>query len=272
MKQSNSIRAELIVVKKEFITPHYIRVFFKSNQIEELSQATVGIHNKILIPPKGAIKILFPEYDDEQHQWKPQPENEKCIVRTYTHRGIDMNKREVWIDFVAHGDEGKASAWAISAQKGDILGVIIRDGEVELFPNVENYLLVGDATAIPVLSVILDSLPHTAKGVCIIEVHSSEDEQKLGTKANIEFVWLHNSQPHFGSELAMKTKNLVLPNENRFAFIAAEFTVVKEIRQYLRKEKLWSREEVDAYSYWKKGAVEDKSANERHNENANDSN
>lgn len=270
MKQSNSVKAELTVVKKEFITPHYIRVSFKSNQIEELSQATVGIHNKIFIPQKGATRIFFPEYDNEKHQWKPQPENEKCIVRTYTHRGIDTNRKEIWIDFVAHGDEGKASGWAISAKNGDILGVMMKSGEAELFPQVESYLLVGDATAIPVISVILSNLPPTAKGVCIIEVHGSEDEQKLFTNANIEFVWLHNSQPHLGSKLATKTKKLVLPNENRFAFIAAEFTAVKEIRQFLRKEKLWNRDEVDAYSYWKKGVAEDKSANERHDENAND--
>lgn len=272
MKESKSIQAELTVIRKEYITPHYIRVYFTSDQIGDLSQATVGIHNKILIPPKGSTKVYFPEYDRQTNRWKPQPENTKCTVRTYTHRGIDIEKGEIWIDFVAHGDEGPASAWAISAKEGDLLGVTMRAGNVELFPPVMNYLLIGDATSIPVLSVILANLPHHAQGACMIEVHGPEDEQELFTGADIKIEWLHNPNSHSGSNLASRTKDLILPEESRFAYIAAEFATVKEIRQYLRKEKLWNRDEVDAYSYWKNGVSEDRSANERHAESEENNN
>lgn len=270
MKHSNSIRAELVVVRKEFVTPHYISVFFKSKQFNQLSHATVGIHNKIMIPPKAATEIAFPEYDYLNNCWKPQSDNEKCIIRTYTLRAIDMEMEEIRIDFVYHGDDSPASAWAISAKEGDILGITMRGGKIDLFPAVSNYVLVGDATAIPVLSVILGNLSSAARGVCIIEVHGPEDQQEIFTNADIEFIWLHNSNPLVGSGLAAMIKSRSLPNDSRFAYIAAEFTTVKEIRRFLRKDKLWKLEEVDAYSYWKKGVSEDHSADERHNENAED--
>lgn len=271
MKKSNSLRGELKVLRKEFVTPHYIRVFFESDQINELSKATVGIHNKIMIPPAGSEKIVFPEYDNEKKKWKEQTQDTKCIVRTYTHRGIDLEKKELWIDFVAHGDEGPASAWALSAEKGSLLGVSMSGDEVELFPKVSNYVLIGDATAIPVLSVILEQLSVGTKGVCIIEVHGPEDEQNLSTRSDVRIIWLHNNNPQRGSKLTEITKQLILPDDSRFAYVAAEFKVVKEIRQYLRKELRWDREEVDAYSYWKIGSSEDKSASERHHENADNS-
>lgn len=268
MKHSNSIKSELVVVRKEFVTPHYISVFFESRQFDELSQATIGIHSKIMIPPKGTRKIVFPEYDYLNSCWKSQPDNENYIIRTYTLRAIDMNKREIRIDFVSHGDEGPASAWAISAKEGDVLGVTMRSGIIELCPVVANYVLVGDATAIPVLSVILNNLSKAAKGICIIEVHGPEDQQQIFTEADIEFIWLYNPKPSLGSDLATRMKSIILPEDSHFAYIAAEFSTVKEIRHYLRKEKLWGRDEVDAYSYWKKGVSEDNSADERHNENA----
>ena len=139
-----------------------------------------------------------------------------------------------------------------------------------LYPKANWYLLAGDATAIPVLSCILESLPATANGKCIIEVHSKEDEQLLKTKANIDFYWLHNPKPEQSSTLAKEVKKVSFPdfpNVSRYSYVAAEFNTVKEIRNYLRKEMNWKREELNAYSYWKAGVSEDNSAQERHNEN-----
>lgn len=267
MKKFKTIQAELAVSRKEYITLHYIRVFLTGEQVALLENTTVGVNNKILIPPKGIHTIYFPEFDYEKMQWIPQPEEIRPTVRTYTHRGIDLKNNEVWIDFVAHGDEGPASAWAINAKKGDVLGILMKDGKSELYGKAKNYLLVGDATAIPVISAILEDLPSTSKGICILEVDSKFDEQILQTSADIEFIWLHNEYPQNGSHLADVVKQQTLPENSRSGYVAAEFSSVKEIRRYLRKEKQWKQEELYAYSYWKSGVAEDKSAMERHEEN-----
>lgn len=266
-KNFETIQASLRVSRKEYLTPHYIRIYLTGDQVPLIANTTVGVNNKVLVPPKGAEQIHFPEFDYQTMQWKPQAENVRPSVRTYTHRGIDLTTNEIWIDFVAHGDEGPASAWAISAKEGDALGVLMKSGKTELYVKTDNYLLVGDATAIPVLGAILEDLPATAKGTCLIEVGSKDDQQELKTNANIDFMWLHNAHPQNGSKLAKITKLINLPRENRFAYVAAEFSSVKEIRNYLRKEKGWEREELYAYSYWKSGVAEDQSAADRRKEN-----
>ncbi|OJU76949.1 MAG: NADPH-dependent ferric siderophore reductase [Bacteroidetes bacterium 47-18] len=266
MKNFKTIQAELSVSRKEYITPHYIRIYLTGEKVPLFENTTVGVNNKILIPPKGVDKIYFPEFDYEKMQWKPMPEEIRPAVRTYTHRGIDVSKNEIWIDFVAHGDEGPASAWAIAAKEGDVLGVLMKDGKTGLYAKAENYFLVADSTGIPVVAAILEDLPETARGTCIIEVHGKEDEQDLFTRANIDLIWLHNSHPQNGSGLAATVKQQTLPETSRSGYVAAEFSSVKEIRQYLRKEKGWKQEELYAYSYWKAGVAEDQSTAERHQE------
>lgn len=266
MKNFKRLQAELKVSRKEYLTPHYIRVYLTGKKVPLFNNTTIGVNNKILIPPKGINKIHFPEFDYQKRQWYPMAEEIRPVVRTYTHRGIDLKTNELWIDFVAHGLDGPASAWAISTKQGDVLGVLMKDGKTELYAKAENYLLVADATGIPVLSAILKDLPPTVKGTCIIEVNGNEDKQELQTQANIYFVWLYNEHPENGSRLADVVKQLPLPETSRFGYIAAELSTVKDLRQYLRKEKGWKREELYAYSYWKAGVAEDKSVADRHKE------
>jgi len=114
-KTMKTIQASLRVSRKVYLTDHYIRVYLTGADVYKIANTTIGVNNKILIPPPGATEVHFPEFDYETMQWKPQPEEIRSIVRTYTHRGIDLTNNEIWIDFVAHGDEGPASGWAIRA-------------------------------------------------------------------------------------------------------------------------------------------------------------
>ena len=49
-------------------------------------------------------------------------EGPKPVTRTYTVRAIRKQPLEMDIDFVAHGDNGPASRWAMNAKKGDFCG------------------------------------------------------------------------------------------------------------------------------------------------------
>lgn len=254
---------EVSLVRKEFITPHYIRVYLTGEDIDQFKHTTVGDNNKILIPPPGVKEIHFPLFDEETRKWAHPPKELAPTVRTYTHRGIHLERNELIIDFVNHGETGPASAWALNAVPSDKLGVLMRTAPTELYPSVDWYLLVGDATAIPVLSAILETLSPHARGTCIIEVPTKEDEQKIRTSANINFIWLHNTDPQHGSALAKAVKETAIPEGTKFGFVAAEFSSVKSIRHFLRREKNWMQQELYAYSYWKAGAAEEDSRPDR---------
>ncbi|MDR2230126.1 MAG: siderophore-interacting protein [Flavobacteriaceae bacterium] len=256
--QSGEIVA--VVSRKEYITPHFIRIFLYSEELLQFKETAIGDNNKIVIPPPGMNEVHFPTIDEYSHQWIYPPKEVAPTIRTYTHRGVNWQTNELYIDFVDHGDTGPASKWAREAKKGSKLGVMMRTESKKLYPaDAQWYFLIGDATAIPVLSIILESLPKQAKGVCIIEVHNKLDEQNLRTAADIKFIWNHNSEPHLGNKLTDVVRNIKIPNLKKYGYVACESSTVKEIRSYLRNERLWTSAELNAYSYWKAGISEDES-------------
>lgn len=254
-------RKVLTFKSKQFLTPNYIRITL-GGEVSDFQHSTVGDNNKIYIPPNGIDEVHFPIRHTETNKWVHAAKDIAPAVRTYTNKGVNLKEKELYIDFVNHGENGPASAWALNAKVGDKLGVAMRTQPKQLYPSTADwFLLVGDATAIPVLGSILDSLPETAKGVCVLLVSSNEDKQQLPTKASIEFIWIieHDDQ----SKLVEVVKNTEIPSVSKFGYVACEFSAVKQIRTYLRKELHWSSDELYAYSYWKKGVAEDRSTADR---------
>lgn len=254
------IQATLQVKHKEYLTPNYIRVTLTGDAVPQFADTTVGVNNKIFIPPAGVDEIHFPEFNFETREWLHASEALRPTVRTYTHRAIDLEKKEMTIDFVAHGETGPASAWATHAKPGDKLGVAMRKQATQLFPVADWYLLVADATGIPVISAILESLPATARGIAFIEVPTLADEQQISTASGVQIQWVHHATPGIDSPLAGLIKEIALPETEgtaKFAYVAAEYDIVRHVRHYLRKEKKWGIAELSAYAYWTQGITED---------------
>lgn len=267
MSKPNIHRTILQLKAKEYITPNYIRLTLTGEDISVYDQCTVGANNKIFIPPKGVEEVYFTNFGISD----PELLDKYAHRRTYTHAGIDVEKQEMYMDFVAHGVEGPASEYAMNAPIGAPLGVAMKITKMELVPSVDFYYLVGDATAIPVIRATLASINPTAKGKVFIEVPTQEDIQQLTKPEGIEIQWVINTKTAEDTILADKAiayLNTVEGNQdtNRFAFVACEYSNVRKLRNYLRKEKNWAREEVSAYSYWKYGVAESKSEKERREE------
>jgi NADPH-dependent ferric siderophore reductase len=257
------IREVLRVVRKEQITPNYLRIILGGEEIQKFNMVTVGINNKIFIPPKGVDEIYFPTETAEI------PDELRPIMRTYTCRNLDFEKNEMTIDFALHGDEGIASAWAKNCKIGDKIGVAMKGFAKQLYPEADWYLLAGDMTALPVLSLILETLPGSAKGTAIIEVQNIDDEQIIETKSQVEIKWIHNPTPGKTAQLQDAVRSVKLPSGEeikKFAYVAAEFAAVRTIRQFLRQEKNWKANELHGFGYWQMGTPEENSAHERHEE------
>lgn len=263
-KKSMRVVRELFYLKqRDYITPHYIRVTLEGDQVAAYQEAVVGANNKVFIAPDGVDRIYWPSSEEVV-----QDAHLEAIRRTYTHKGVDVEKNEMYVDFVAHGSEGPASRWAMEAPIGSPIGVAMKITGKALVPQFKRYFLIGDATAIPVLGAILESLPPDAEAFVLIEVQTPEDKQTFKSSAKIEVQWLVNATPGQNSDLGTVALERIKNDgtENSFAYIACEYEGVRFLRTQLRQELGWGTDRFYAYSYWKFGTAESVSESERQSE------
>lgn len=237
--KKNRVQSVFTVKEKIFLTPHYIRVVFSmtDEQAEQFGNVQIGGHNKLFLSD--------------------------IVTRTYTTRHIEYNKKEIWVDFVAHGDNGPASFWANRTTVGNTLSIAMKDGKRPLFPEADEYLFVGDSTALPVIGAMLEQLPAGVKVNVILEVFGPKDEIPLITKADLNIQWLYNPYPETGSRIADTVRKLKLPVGKRFVFAAAEYDTARALKSYFKEDLRWPNSEYSVVSYWTKGESEDQSSHKR---------
>lgn len=238
--KTEKIRSQFTVTSKKFLTPHFIRVYFEidDQQAELLAHVKSGSNNKLFIPA-GENEI-------------------ELITRTYTNRKIDLENRELLIDFVAHGDNGPASAWALKAVPGDILEIGMKQSFRPLVPDADFYLFIGDATALPVICAIVEELPSYVMAKVLLEVYGKEDEIILCSAADVSVQWLHNAEPEKGSILADAARNIEFPGGilKKYIYAATEYSTIKAVKDYFKTELNWDPHGLYACSYWKSGQSE----------------
>lgn len=152
------------------LSPSLTRLVFTGPDVVEMTTLAPDQRVKLLFPaPDGSP----PSLNNDLH-WKAAhsalPPAQRPPMRTYTIRALRREALEVDIDFVLHGVNGPASAWATHAQVGDRLQIVAPNlaydgdpGGYEWKPpqGVRNVLLVGDETALPAIAGILEQLADT---------------------------------------------------------------------------------------------------------------
>ncbi|MEL7103938.1 MAG: siderophore-interacting protein, partial [Pseudomonadota bacterium] len=116
-----------LVLKRERLSPSFIRITF-ANQ-DGLSFTSWGPDQrvKLYLPEPGTAPPRLP-LTDWNAVWQKLDQHIRPARRSYTIRQVRPDRGELDIDFVDHGVEGPASAWAFHAKPGDLLQIAIPNG------------------------------------------------------------------------------------------------------------------------------------------------
>jgi NADPH-dependent ferric siderophore reductase len=201
----------------------------------------------------------FP-HDQESGYVKLVLEHEGELVRrTYTVRTYNPVTETLDVDFVLHGDEGPASAWASNALVGDRIPVGGPGPKKLVDFSADWFLIAGDMTALPALSVNIEQLAADARGYVAIEILSEEDKQELPFPPGMEVHWVINPEPNTEEfPLLEKIRQFKFLEGRPSMWIAGEFHTSRAIRRYLKMECNVQRDEIYASSYWHIGLSEDR--------------
>lgn len=207
-----------IVLAKRQITPNMLRITLGGPGMVDFPQGSEG----------GYVKLrLFPEGPDGP-----------LAVRTYTIRQQDAGTIDV--DFALHidaaGEHGPATRWAVTTQIGDAID-IGGPGPAKPLPEGHDfYLVAGDMTSLPAISVNLERLPANAIGYCVIEVQREEDRQDIAVPPGIDLDFVVNPVPGTGAAAMLARVRAAAPRAGEmYAWVASEFETMRALRTFLRE-------------------------------------
>lgn len=259
-------RTTVSLVSKNYITPNYLRLVLKCEDIAPFSDVPLGVNNKLFIPPQGHTTVEMPVFNPETRVWEIENEENRPSVRTYTHRFIDLDKKELTIDFAVHEGDSIACSWARDSEAGAQVGLAMKLKHRDVLSEVKDFLFITDMTGIPVVAALVEALPEDAKATIITEVLTAEDilDAHYESKATVTTEWVINPTPETGSQLATIAKHAweKLPSPN-FTHITAEYSTVKTLRDFLRKEQSLTSAEFYACAYWQIDKKEDEEREKR---------
>jgi NADPH-dependent ferric siderophore reductase len=236
----------------ERLTPHLVRVTLHGEDLAKFETNGVAEHLKVMFPAPGQDRPVPPTLTEDGPVYAEGVA--RPVMRTYTPRSWRPEALELDIEFLVHG-EGVGSSWAAKAQKGDHLVVTMPGGPYRLDPEVRNFVIAGDESAIPAIGTILEGLPSSARAEVFLEVEGSPDELKLTSPAQIDLHWLHRGAggEAAGRKIEAAMRDVVLPEGGRI-FVACEAGIMRDIRKHFMIERGLDRAAFHTHGYWKLGA------------------
>ncbi|WP_191601618.1 siderophore-interacting protein [Marinomonas algicola] len=227
-------------------SPRKMHVIRKAPVTTNMLRVTLGGDDVTSLPndqESAYVKLIF------------QSEAQR-LMRTYTIR--HQRENEIDIDFMLHADGGPASTWAQEVNAGETILVGGPGPRKMIETNADWYLLVGDMTALPAISVNLEYLPDHATGYAVIEVVSEDDIQTLKHPEGMDIKWVINAHPGENAlALLDQVKSLTWLEGTVSVWAACEFTSMKALRPFFKQEKAISKDNLYISSYWKLGNNED---------------
>lgn len=281
------------LARKTMISPSLLSLVFHGPDVAQMKCDSPDQRIKMLFPSEDGTSSSLPAQGVWYQLTQEMPKAKRPIVRTYTLRHVDREKEEVTVEFVSHGTEGPASAWAINAQPGDPLQMVAPNaqfpqdsGGYEWTPStgLQKALIIADETALPAARGILELLATQEKPPRVqafFEVPEEGDCIDLSTYSFAEINWLPRNpfKATHGERLISAVReraqtpqtsgNAVAFREETedellwdkatsddrefYGWVAAESTVVKMLRRYLIGECGINHDAINFMAYWSKG-------------------
>lgn len=243
----------LEVLEKTWLTPGLVRVTLGGPHLADFpDRAEADKYAKLYFPPAGST--LEPPYDLAALRTEV-PLDELPTMRTYTLRRVDLARGRIDIDFVVHGDTGVAGPWAANARPGDQLTISAPGGGYSPDLDADHIVLVGDESAIPAISAIVEILPAEARATVVLEARSADHRAALpASPATVS--WIDEDHDAPGSRLVAAVTALEWPAGRVQVFAHGERGAMKELRRVFSARGV-DRADLSLSAYWAAGRTED---------------
>ncbi|MCO2047343.1 siderophore-interacting protein [Pseudomonas aeruginosa] len=194
------------LTRREQLSPALTRFVFGGPEVAEMKTLAADQRIKIFFPDASGQPPSLPGGSEWYQAYRSVEPARRPPMRTYTIRALRAEQEEVDVEFVLHGENGPASAWATHARIGDRLQLAAPNrqygddpGGYEWKPpaGVRHILLIADETALPAVAGILEELAGEAEPPVVeafLEVPGEADILDLPAIPGARLHWLPRHQ------------------------------------------------------------------------------
>lgn len=192
--------------RREQLSPALTRFVFGGPEVAEMKTLAADQRIKIFFPDASGQPPSLLGGSEWYQAYRSVEPARRPPMRTYTIRALRAEQEEVDVEFVLHGENGPASAWATHARIGDRLQLAAPNrqygddpGGYEWKPpaGVRHILLIADETALPAVAGILEELAGEAEPPVVeafLEVPGEADILDLPAIPAARLHWLPRHQ------------------------------------------------------------------------------
>ncbi|MFS8098896.1 siderophore-interacting protein [Lentzea alba] len=229
------------------LTPRMVRMTFTGDGLTEVGNWP-DQQLKLLFPkPGGSAEVSSSEDVGSWYQaYLAIPEAERPWMRSFTVRALVDGV--LTVDFVLHGDSGPASAWAASAQPGDVIGRFGPSPDyARPLGTADLLVFAGDETALPAIASLLELLPGSQEWLAFVEVADPLEEQDIpGVR------WVHRSA---GEDLVSVVTTADVP-PSAWVWLGGEASAVRALRRHFVGLGV-SKKDIEFAGYWRRALTQD---------------
>jgi NADPH-dependent ferric siderophore reductase len=246
----------LVVDRVTPLTPTLTRVTLVGSELAGFASDGPTDHVKVFFADPATGILTLPELTPAGIR---RPESGTIVSRDYTPRAFRPATAdapdELDLDFVLHGIDGPASAWAASATPGDTLVVAGPRGSRLAPTGIARVVLMADETALPAFSRWLELLAPEVEITALLDVADASVPAYLSDELRLraDIVWLYRENGP--DQLLAALRGLGPIDDETFVFGAGEASALIPVRQYLRRELGLPAEQVALSGYWKRGVA-----------------
>jgi len=247
-RQPPSFR-RLEVVRRQWLTPRLVRITVAGPELAGFALDLPAASVRLLLPGVGETGLEMPVWNGNEFL---RADGSRPVIRTFTPRHHRPPSNELDVDAVLHGD-GPAAQWAAGAEPGDVLALSGPGRGYALAPDLADLVLLGDESAIPAISQLMEIVPPSVVVRVRVEVADPTGQLDLPAHPGATVSW--STLPvgaAGGATLVSAMADLALGPQTQ-VWAAGEAAAMQRIRRHLFEDRDLPRSRATVRGYWKVG-------------------
>lgn len=225
-----------------------MRLTLTGHELEGFDIGLPASSARVLVP-RGSGEVVLPVWNGNEFLYD---DGTRPAIRTVTPLRFDATTRELDVEVVLHG-HGPLSAWAGAARPGDRAAVAGTGRGYDIDPTAAAFVIAGDESALPAITLLLDALPAAADVRVILELSADDGRVDLPARHRTTVQWCTLAAGARPGDALVAAVMAAAIDPDVHVWAAAEAAAVHRIRRHLFEERGLPRAHAVIRGYWKYG-------------------